>query len=677
MSRLSNNVILMSALIFSWLSSDVVVSAAELPNDPEATQWSYQTTQVYRAWEEARGSSQIVVAIIDNGFDETHPDLKDALWKNPREIPGNGSDDDRNGYIDDIYGWNFGVQKPTDHGQNQSSGGGVFSVKHHATVVAGIIGAAGNNGRDGAGIAHGVRLMNLQVVASDGAGGGDIAPLIEAIYYAVNNGANIINISMVGTGSAPAVRTAIEYAYQKGVLVVGAAGNDRADLDLSPRFPVCVDAFNPYTTIIGVSAIDDNRRLTPFSNTGSTCIDLTAPGIDIGGPIRSGVQNDEGVSYASGWNGTSFATPFASAAAALVKSVRPSWNVDQVVRTLKATVHHTPSDDERAYQKAYGSGLLQIGRAIEYAKLGLVPQARLFVEGEYDRSFTAPRRILVAGAGQSMYVDVLQGNKIQVSAPYLAHALTFTPLRDLQGAVYYAVLRQKDTREQTVTVYTAEGVQKFQWSVPAKTYVLSAADIEGDPSKEIVLMASDTGDMTIFALDGVKVGSFKGVEGFRKGFMTTKSIPSTGRDEIIVATELAGGVVQVRRITSLITLPEVLFETPVTSLGSIAYIADTKDAERDRIVFGTDRGVGGVVTVYTVTGIMTQTFRPYDLSFRGGVQVHAVVYGSEGKEHLVVTPKHGMHTLRIFDHEGVRVLDRSLEVVTTPEARVITAIGAY
>ncbi len=648
-----------------------------LPNDPEAPQWSYQSADVYRAWEAGGGSSAVVVAIIDNGFDEMHPDLRDALWTNTGEISSNGIDDDRNGYIDDLHGWNFVLDKPTNPLENQTPGGSIFSVKHHATVVAGIIGATGNNNRDGAGIAHGVRLMNLQVVTTEGSGGGDIAPLVEAIYYAVDNGASVINISMVGKGSAPEVRKAIEYAYQKDVVVVAAAGNDRADLDVDQEFPICVDAFNPYTSIIGVSAIDDNRRLTPFSNIGATCVDVTAPGIDIGGPIRDGIQNDKGVSYSTGWNGTSFAAPFATAAAALIKSMRPTWNVDQVVRTLKATVHHTPSDNEKAYQKAYGSGLVQVGRAVESARLGVVPPARMFVNGDYDQSFTAPRRLLVASEGQGKYLDILQGNKIEVHADYLANAIVFTPLRDLQGTVYYAVLRQKDVREHVITVYTREGVQKFQWAVPAKKYTLIAADIEGDPGKEIALVAGDTGEITVFALDGVKVGTVQGPEGWRNGFATVRSIAETGKDEIITATESAGSVVTVRRIASLTARPEVLFATSMKSLGSIAYVSEFSDPEQNRIILGTNVGVGGVVTVYTVQGTLAQTFRPYDLSFRGGIQVNSVVYGEGGKERIVVTPKEGAGPLRIFDIDGTRLLDRSIDTAAISGKKVMTMIGTY
>ncbi len=677
MTRWSRILVYSLVLLPLSFGGGITVSAVGLPNDPQAPQWSYQSVDVYRAWEAGEGSPGVVVAIIDNGFDETHPDLRDALWTNTKEISGNGIDDDQNGYADDLHGWNFVLNKPTKPLENQTSGGSIFSVKHHATVVAGIIGATANNHRDGAGIAYGVRLMNLQVVATDGSGGGDIAPLVEAIYYAVNNGASVINISMVGKGSAPQVRTAIEYAYQKGVVVSAAAGNDSANLDLDPEFPICADAFNPYTSIIGVSAIDDNRRLTPFSNIGATCVDLTAPGIDIGGPIRDGIQNDEGVSYSIGWNGTSFATPFATAAAALVKSLRPSWNVDQIVRTLKATVHHTPSDDEKTYQKAYGSGLIQVGRAVESARLGLVPPARMFVNGDYDRSFTAPRRILVASEGQGKYLDILQGNKVEVLASYLANALTFIPLRDLQGTVYYAVMRQKNTREHTITVYTTEGVQKFQWTVPAKKYTLIAADVEGDPGKEIALMAGDTGEIIVFALDGVKVGTIQGPEGWRNGFAAVRSIAETGKDEIITATESVGSVVTIRRITSLTARPEVLFTTSMKSLGSIAYVSEFSDPEQDRIILGTNVGVGGIVTVYTVQGALAQTFRPYDLSFRGGIQVSSVVYGERGKERIVVTPKEGAGPLRIFDIDGTRLLDRAIDMVAISGKKVVTAIGTY
>jgi len=638
---------------------------AEFPNDPNALQWSYATADVYHAWEQATGSSQVIVAIIDNGFDETHPDLAGALWTNKGEISGNELDDDENGYTDDVHGFNFvGNGEETNDEDSENA----HSVINHATVVAGIIGAVGNNNQYGVGIAYGVKLMNLQVVDENGVGAPEA--LVEAIYYAVNNGASVINISMVGHGSAPEVRSAINYAYQKGVLVVGAAGNDMENLNETPMFPICNDMYDPYTQVLGVSAIDATRRLASFSNTGSSCIDLTAPGVDIAGPIRSSLQNTE-ESYVDGWNGTSFATPFVSAAAALVKSIQPTWHIDQIVRTLKSTVRHTPSPDEASYAEAYGKGLVQVGTAVESAKIGVVLDPKLFVEGEVDTSFTAPRRLFVTSEGRGGFSDVLQGNKIDTRAPVLKDVILMTTFRDTSGEPFYAAVK-KNGKAYQLSIYTTTWVEKYHWALSVLPSQIFVADIDGDTGKEVVI-ASESGTMTVFSLNGRKLGVIQSIEGQTKGFGVVHYNIETKRDEIIYASVVANSNTIFRRITSLGSTPEKLFEVALKSLGSIAYL----NSSEDHIVVGSEIGTGSLVTIFSLTGEQKNSFSPYDLSFRGGVSVSSVVYGEEGREHIIVTPKRGVESLRIFDSMGKMVLEKSLDTVLSSDKTVLTSVASF
>ena len=224
-----------------------VSAMAQLPNDPNVHQWSYELLNVAHAWDYTQGSQDVVVAIIDNGFDTFHPDLFANVWQNKNEIAGNGLDDDNNGYIDDVYGWDFHDPLRDEPGYAD----GTFSLGdndprpdvlslaakgievrrhfHHGTVVAGIIGAVGNNSFDGAGINWHVRLMNLKVT-DDNTGQGRISALAEAILYAVNNGADIINFSVVGSDDER-MRQAIAYAYDHGVAMVAASGNSMFNLN--------------------------------------------------------------------------------------------------------------------------------------------------------------------------------------------------------------------------------------------------------------------------------------------------------------------------------------------------------------------------------------------------------------------------------------------------------------
>jgi subtilisin family serine protease len=355
--------ILFSLVVFLFLPTAVF---ARLPNDLQVEQWAYQDIGAYVAWNYFTGSKKVVVAVIDNGFDSFHPDLRDNLWVNEKEIRNNGLDDDNNGYVDDYYGWDFfdNDNNPRPQTVDLTVIERKNKIFNHGTVVAGLIGAVGNNQWGGTGLNWQVRLMNLRVVDSSGIGGLD--NLAMAINYAVANGADVINISMVGDEDQD-VRRAVERAYQRGVIVVAAAGNNMWDLDFSPLYPVCADAFSSTTMVLGVSAMDETHHLTSFSNAGASCIDITAPGANVSSTEVYSPADGLPNSYGGNWQGTSFATPIVAGAAALIKGINPSWQASEIYQALLATVHHTPGQDEAVYASLFGKGLLQVDKAVEYA----------------------------------------------------------------------------------------------------------------------------------------------------------------------------------------------------------------------------------------------------------------------------------------------------------------------
>lgn len=361
---------------------------AKLSSDPNVQQWGYTDVKAYGAWDYSTGSRDVIVAVIDNGFDTFHPDLRDNVWKNTKEIENNNIDDDSNGYIDDVWGWNFvpedknndGLIDATERKGNnnpqpkvsalteQEKMQGVF---HHATVVAGIIGGVGDNAVAGVGINWKVQLMNVKVI--DNTGSGDLVLLAPAIRYAVDNGASVINISMVGNFIQTDLLEAIRYAHQKGVVLVAAVGNDSKLLDQSPRYPACADSFESEQMVLGVSGIDETHHLTSFSNYGSRCVDIAAPGLHILSTLRYDPSAGLSNLYGGLWNGTSFAAPFVSGAAALVKAIQPTWKANEIMSTLLGTVHKTPPSDEVVYAHLFGKGLLQIDKAVMAAQSGVVP----------------------------------------------------------------------------------------------------------------------------------------------------------------------------------------------------------------------------------------------------------------------------------------------------------------
>ncbi len=285
--------------------------SAVTPNDPYYTNylWGLHNTgqtiggstgtvdadiDAPEAWDISTGSSTVVVAVIDTGVNYNHPDLSANIWTNPGEIAGNGIDDDLNGYIDDVHGWNFvsNTSNPADdHG--------------HGTHVSGTIGAVGNNGVGVTGVNWNVKIMPLKFIAASGSG--DTSDAISAIRYANANGASVISNSWGGPDNSQALKDAIDAT---SAVVVCAAGNDATNNDVTGHnYPSDYNSSN----IISVAATDSNDNLASFSNFGQISVDLAAPGDTILSTSNSG-------GYVFMW-GTSMATPHVSGVAALVKSV--------------------------------------------------------------------------------------------------------------------------------------------------------------------------------------------------------------------------------------------------------------------------------------------------------------------------------------------------------------------
>lgn len=213
------------------------------------------------AWDISTGNSDVVVAVIDSGVDYNHPDLSANIWINPGEIAGNGIDDDGNGKVDDVRGWDF-VDSDNDP----------MDYNDHGTHVAGIIAAIGNNNTGVAGVAWSAKIMALRGLDTEGYG--YTSDLIEAIDYASNNGADVINISWGGEDYSQALKDTID---SSPALIICSAGNESMNIDVNPLYPSSYDSSN----IISVAASDQNDNLTNFSNYGPVSVDLAAPGENI------------------------------------------------------------------------------------------------------------------------------------------------------------------------------------------------------------------------------------------------------------------------------------------------------------------------------------------------------------------------------------------------------------
>jgi subtilisin family serine protease len=255
---------------------------------------------VPEAWAVTQGSPSVVVAVLDNGVDLSHPDFAGRAWVNPGEVAGNLIDDDGNGLVDDVNGWDFCDDDNTLFAPGQ----------HHGTHVAGSIAASGN-GVGIAGVAPQVKLMAVRFLSDDDADGcGTDTQAAEAIAYAVSKGARIVNASWGGYGVSSVLRDAI--ASASSTLFVAASGNDNVNTDQFPVSPASLDLPN----ILSVAAIHNEGRLTDFTNYGLTNVDLVAPGEDILSLVPGGTYGLD--------SGTSMAAPHATGVAALAASARPS-----------------------------------------------------------------------------------------------------------------------------------------------------------------------------------------------------------------------------------------------------------------------------------------------------------------------------------------------------------------
>ena len=266
----------------------VLALAAAVPNDPfygEEQRADFEQINLPAAWELTTGSNDVVIAVIDAGTDIDHPDIIGNLWFNRGEKPLNGIDDDSNGFVDDLSGWDFleDVSDPHPKFNNGYRSGEAT----HGTPVAGIAAATTNNGQGLAGVCWSCKIMALR--ALDANGEGDTAHIAKAIDYAVANGADIINMSFVGALTDTALSEAVSRAYEAGVILVAAVGNDAeagpfivGDLDFRPLYPVCLDGGG--NQVLGVGSVDTDNTKSSFSNYGFSCIDINTPGNGIAGP---------------------------------------------------------------------------------------------------------------------------------------------------------------------------------------------------------------------------------------------------------------------------------------------------------------------------------------------------------------------------------------------------------
>lgn len=309
-------------------------------------------------------SPTVVVAVVDTGIDYTHPELKDTLWINsgesgawkpPRGMEGytacrdkscNAVDDDANGFIDDVAGWDFVNEVPLP-----------YDVHGHGSHISGII--AGTGGKGESGVCPGVSIMALKYYDASGVGYNNLQNTVRAFQYAVRMGALIINYSGGGTDPAPAERLAIENAKNHGVLVVAAAGNEGQNNDIAPYFPASYGTEN----ILSVASINQESRLLPSSNWGAGRVHVAAPGQGVVSALPGG--------QLGAMTGTSQATAFVTGTAALLASQLPNlknFDYRDIKRWIIEGAKPLPGNSRRTLLKG---GLLSVRGSLDHQRVDL------------------------------------------------------------------------------------------------------------------------------------------------------------------------------------------------------------------------------------------------------------------------------------------------------------------
>lgn len=255
----------------------------------------------------------VIIAVIDTGIDRNHPDIRDHIWIDSGEVPGDSIDNDNDGLIDDVFGWNF-FDSTQDTMELRASA--QTSIAGHGTFIAGLIAL----------IAPSAKIMPIRAFSPDGVS--DAFSVAQGIKYAVDHGARVINLSFGSTEDTPVMHDAVTYAHQRGVLLVAAVGNEGKGNDTAPQFPA-----NWSLEVMGIAALDDNNRKAGFSNYGSH-VSVSAPGVNL---ISLYPQLNNVPDYAT-WSGTSFAAPLASAQAALILENNPRRNARDVIESTATNV---------------------------------------------------------------------------------------------------------------------------------------------------------------------------------------------------------------------------------------------------------------------------------------------------------------------------------------------------
>lgn len=654
---------LKTKLFFSFcLLTSLVIPQGVFAYDTDdlfySNQWYLKRIDAPNAWDIARNAGEVIVAVIDTGVDIKHPDLVNNIWVNEREIPGNKKDDDKDGYVDDVNGWDF-INNTADPAPKFKASFTEEGI-NHGTIVAGILAAEGSNGIGISGVAQSLRIMPLKALDDNGKAQSD--KIIKAINFAIDHKANIINLSFVGAKSSSALDQAIRRAYSKNIIIVAAGGNDLSRgagqfLDKQPQYPVCSDGRTGENLIVGVAGSGPLDTKATFSGYGK-CIDITAPAVSIFStavlaPQKSPNNKLFQDSYDGYWSGTSFAVPQVSATLALMMQINPTLKAKELVSLLKASADNINSVNPTFIGKL-GAGRLDVTSSLLAAQaaknqekssillfndskvLGQIKQvtAKGVVKTKFQ-TFTN-LKINVAtgdfnGDGQTEIAVTPQGGAESVVRIYqlngklitkfLAFESKFTggvslASGDINGdGIDELVIAPTNNRQSEIKIMNKNFKLRTSWLAYTASYLggvnLSVADLNQDGKAEIITApaSNSSAQIKIFNGNGKLISQWLAYEPFIKGSFKVTAI------------------------------------NPYSSIGSNPIIA-----------VAAGKGMLPYVKVFTPDGRLINSFLAYDEEFNKGVNITSADIDNDGQAEIITGTGLGVAPLlSLFKQDGTLI----------------------
>ncbi|MEK7665656.1 MAG: S8 family serine peptidase [Patescibacteria group bacterium] len=639
MKRRLRTISILTFTIYHLLSTSTAF--AKTPSDYLiAEQWYLNTIDAYDAWDTTVGSNDVIVAVLDTGIDLEHPDLKVNLWINEDEV-ADGEDNDNNGYEDDLFGWDF-VDGDIDPSPTISDDPDEDAISH-GTVVAGVIGAVGNNGLGVAGLNWQVKLMPLRVL--DESGNGNSHSVSQAIEYAVENGADVINLSFVTETYDKKLADMVAWAIDEGVVVVSAVGNTGENGALlsanAPSYPACFDIHYGMNRVIAVAATDKDDGRAYFSNYGAPCTDISAPGVDVFGTVFHSDSLPSFVSlYGGPWQGTSLAAPMVSGAVALLRAAYPALTPEQVRLALQLSVDPLKEPDAEI-KLELGSGRLNIARALEvgsaYASAGTGASRQI-------SRYSSNSFVVAQGVGDSPLVRRFNSRGDLLSS-FNAYDDEFRggvrlAMGDVTGdGVEEIVTAAGPGGGPQIRIFDIEGrvySQFFAFNKSGRIGIsVATADLDADGIEEIIVTQDKggNGQVRLFDAQGILLGAFYPLQRTAQSIMVTSgNMDNDEADELLFWSPTADdGRVLVYDGTGS-------YVRELRILGTSVDVGDIDGDGTNEIISGTATGTSPVVYVYANTGTLLRSFSPFGAGFNGGVLVSVGDIDESGQSEIYVTP---------------------------------------